>query len=122
MPKFLRRHFILLLLFFVSLKISAQTELNPGDLMVLSISTEMSACGLSAGADQISFVSFKDIESGTTIDVTDNGWEVQFAGYWGDSEGTLRMTRTGGTITRGTVMTFQGRIVGGVWVYRMIAP
>lgn len=102
--------------------VSAQTVLMPGDLMVLAYATDLGACGLPAEADEISFVCFTDIETGTTIDITDNGWEHSFAGFWGDSEGTIRMTRTGGTITRGTVITFQGWLNAGVWTYRVISP
>lgn len=121
MPLIIPRSFIFL--FCLSITLShGQTVLNPGDIMVLGIATDMGACGLSAQGDEISFVSFKDITTNTTIDITDNGWEHQFTGFWGDSEGTLRMTRTGGTINAGTVITMQGQIVGGNWIYRTISP
>ena len=116
-------HLLAFTLLIVSFRSTAQTVLNPGDIIVVSIKTEMGLCGLPAQADEISFFSLKDIVNGTTIDITDNGWEHSFANFWGDSEGTIRMTRTGGTIAAGTVITFQGwQTVAGPWTYRTISP
>ena len=118
----LRQRLLIIALLFSSAFIHAQTILHAGDIVLLSMASNLGNCGLPAQADQFSFVCFEDIENGTEIDVTDNGWETQYAGYWGDGEGTLSMIRTGGTITRGTVITVEGRIVAGAWVYRTISP
>ncbi|NKQ39733.1 MAG: hypothetical protein HF967_09775, partial [Methanosarcinales archaeon] len=58
------------------------------------------------GEDIISFVCFKDITSGTVIDMTDNGWERVSPNLFGDTEGTIRCTYNGGTIPAGQVITF----------------
>jgi gliding motility-associated-like protein len=116
---------LFLLVFFVSFfssKILAQTVLRPGDIGIVSMASDMGACGLPAQADEINFFCYQDITNGTIIDLTDNGWEHAFANFWGDSEGTLRMTRTGGTIPRGTVITLQAQIIAGNWTYRTISP
>jgi len=100
-----------------------QTVLHPGDIAVLSMSSDMVLCGLPATSDEIQFFCYADIENGTVIDLTDNGWEYANAGYFGDNEGTLRMTRTGGTIPRGTIITLQAQpIGGGNWNYRTVSP
>lgn len=96
-----------------------QTTLSPGDIIMIHMSADMDACGLEPGADEFSFFCFKDIEENTTIDITDNGWEHAFPGFWGDGEGTIRITRTGATIPKGTVITIQCRPIGG-WSYRFL--
>ena len=121
MPQFSFR-WLVILLSFMSLGISAQTTLYPGDIIVFAMASNMGPCGVSPMADEVSFMCFQDIETGTEIDITDNGWEVENAGFWGDSEGTLRMTRTGGPIVRGTVITLQSQFIGGNWTYRTISP
>ena len=94
--------FLVVLLFFLSKNLNAQADLQGGDIAILGVNANSSACGGSGGEDVITFVAFKDITNGTQFDITDNGWERVSAGLWGDSEGTYRMTRTGGTIPAGT--------------------
>ena len=106
----------------LSLNGKAQTELHGGDIIMLTMVANMEFCGLPPQSDELSFVCFKDIENGTLLDLTDNGWETAFANYWGDGEGTLRMTRTGGTIPAGTVITLQSQLIAGNWTYRTISP
>ena len=82
--------------------------LTQGDIVVVGVCSNIAACvGGSAGDDEISFVCFKDITTGTEIDMTDNGWERCHAGQWGNAEGYIRIKRTGVTITAGTVITFR---------------
>lgn len=95
-----------------------QTVLAPGDIILVHMSADMGDCGLEPGSDEFSFFCFKDIETGTTIDITDNGWERVAPNFFGDAEGTIRLTRTGGTIPKGTVITVQSRPVGG-WTHRL---
>lgn len=96
--------------------LSAQTVLYPGDLVVVGLASnvggELGDCtpdgnGQFTGRDRVSFFSFKTIESGTSIDITDNGWERENPGQWGNTEGFIRATRTGGAIPAGTVITFE---------------
>ena len=94
--------FLVVLFFFLSNNLNAQADFQGGDIAILGVNANSSACGGSGGEDVITFVAFKDITNGTEFDITDNGWERASAGLWGDSEGTYRMTRTGGTITAGT--------------------
>ncbi len=83
-----------------------QTTLNPGEVAVLAINANNGGCaGWPASSDEFTFIILKNIVNNTTIDITDNGYERQFAGQWGDSEGTFRMTRTGGALTAGTPIT-----------------
>lgn len=94
--------------------IISQTTLQPGDLAIIALGANVGGdandCDTgsgNSGRDFVSFVCFKDIGMGTTIDLTDNGWERENAGLWGNTEGFLRVTRTGPTIPAGTVITFE---------------
>ncbi|MFO8086487.1 MAG: hypothetical protein R6T91_01600, partial [Bacteroidales bacterium] len=78
--------------------------LNPGDLAVVAVNTNTGG-----GDDEISIVALDTIKTNTAIDFTDNGWERVNPGYWGNTEGTIRFTRTGGDIFPGEVFTFCGK-------------
>ncbi len=80
------------------------TTLEPGDLSIISVVTNTGG-----GDDQICFVSYKSITTNTAIDFTDNGYERVSAGLWGDTEGTIRIERTGGTIPAGTPICIEGQ-------------
>lgn len=99
---------------------NAQTILYPGDLAVIGINASNSNCSGSSGEDLVSFVCLKDLNPGTILDITDNGWERANAGAFGNSEGVLRIERTGATIPAGTIITLRTQGVGGD--YEMIAP
>ncbi len=94
----------LLFLWLVPFIIEAQITLEGGDIAVLGVNANNNACSGSSGSgeDVVTFVSFKDITNGTEIDLTDNGWERSVSNRWGDSEGALRCTYSGGTISAGT--------------------
>jgi len=85
------------------------TAFQRGDFAVLSVNSNISCLGspYSAGDDQISFISFKDINPGDFFIITDNGYERLIAGKWGNTEGTYQITRTTSTITAGTVITIR---------------
>ncbi len=78
------------------------TTLEKGDLAILAVNVD-----LGSGTDQIVFVCFEDILPGTTIYLTDNGYEREFAGEWGGTEGLLSITRTGSALTKGTIITIE---------------
>ena len=91
---------------------SSTTILESGDLAMLAINNKVSAVSGNS-ADEFSFVIFKDIDAGTAIDITDNGYECDYAGYWGTSEGFWRIIRNNFPLEKGSVITFaetQGRI------------
>ena len=98
-------------LFFTLTTLSAAfgnpTILEKGDILVLAINADNGLVSGISGEDELSFVCFKDITNGTIFEITDNGWERQNAHSWGDSEGTIRITRTGVDIPAGTVITFR---------------
>lgn len=122
MPGTLLRYFFFSLLLATSTLATSQTILYGGDVVILGIQSDMGGCGLPPASDEISFMSFKDITTGTTIDITDNGYGHTQPGFWGDGEGTLRLTRTGGTIPKGTVITMQGQNLPTGFQYRIISP
>lgn len=95
------------------------TTLLQGDLLIVGVNANNFGCSGITGEDQISFFCFKDITAGTTIDITDNGYERQFAGLWGDTEGRFRATRTGPTIPAGTVITMR---LPNTAAYSFVAP
>lgn len=112
MKRFLFSFLLLHIHFFSSL--SGQTILYPGDIAVLGLASnvggEMGNCtsgGQFQGRDRISFMAFKEIETGTVIDFTDNGWERLNPGQWGNTEGFIRAVRTGMDIQAGQVITFE---------------
>jgi hypothetical protein len=84
--------------------IVAITNLQRGDLAILAVNVNT---GAPSGTDQLAFVCFEDILPGTTIYLTDNGYERQFADEWGGTEGVIRITRTGTTLPKGTVIVIQ---------------
>ena len=98
----------------------AQTMLFPGDLAVISINTSNGDCSGNSGEDLISFVCLKDLQTGTTIDLTDNGWERLNPNSFGNSEGILRLERTGAILPAGTIITLRTQGVGGN--YDIISP
>ncbi len=81
--------------------------LSPGDLVIVGVNANDQACGGSNGEDVLSFFSFRPITNGTTIILTDNGFQRCNTGLWGNSEGTVQLQRTGGTIPAGQVITFR---------------
>ncbi|PHN06416.1 T9SS type B sorting domain-containing protein [Flavilitoribacter nigricans] len=106
----------LILFLAIASMLSAQTILQPGDLAVVGLASntggDLGNCtpdgsGQFLGRDRVSFVCFKDITNGTVIDITDNGWEREKPGLWGNTEGFVRAVRGGGTIPAGTVITFE---------------
>lgn len=88
--------------------LSGQTILQPGDVAVVALAANTGdgspGCTDAAGTDVLSLVVFRDIETGTTIDITDNGWERSRAGYWGNREGFVRLVRTGGPVKAGQLI------------------
>ena len=98
---------VVILILFYNSKLYSQTELNTGDIAVVGVNANNGVCSGTTTEDNISIVFFKDITTGTTIDFTDNGWERTNIGQWGNTEGTIRATRTGATIPAGTVVTFK---------------
>ena len=79
------------------------TILFSGDLAVLAVNTNNASSD-----DEISFVCFDTLKTGTAIDFTDNGWERSNTGYWGGTEGTIRIVRTGSDVPPGEVITIRG--------------
>lgn len=112
----MKRFFFLFLLLHIHFfcDLSGQTILYPGDIAVLGLASnvggEMGDCtsgGQFQGRDRISFMAFKEIETGTVIDFTDNGWERLNPGQWGNTEGFIRAVRTGLNIQPGQIITFE---------------
>ena len=101
---------------FITISSANATTLEPGDLAIVAINNKLySETGNSA--DEYSFMIFKDISAGTAIDMTDNGYEKKYQGYWGTGEGFWRITRKNSSIRAGSVITIsetRGRIGMGV--------
>jgi len=82
--------------------ITSITVFKPGDIAILAVNTKAESSG---SADEISFVCFQDVLPGTTLYLTDNGYERVFPGLWGNTEGIISLTRTTTTLLKGTVIT-----------------
>ncbi len=89
--------------------IGAVTVLEKGDLAILAVNTTNATSN-----DEFSFVCFKDILPGTQIYFTDNGYERITAGLWGDTEGVFSITRTGTTLTKGTIISLESIVSTGI--------
>ncbi len=126
-----QRFWIIGVLFFPALQAAhAQTDtcaagtvINPGDFLVLGVNTNTAACGGMSGDDEVSFVCFRDIQPGTCIDFTDNGWERENPNLWGNSEGFVRAFYDGAApIPAGTVITMAFPGFSSPENYRTIQP
>ena len=73
------------------------TVLSPGDLAIVQYN--------SSTTDSFTFVFARDIEAGTVVNFTDNGWLA--AGGFRPGEGTVTYTAPT-AITAGTVVTLTG--------------
>lgn len=83
------------------------TTLSLGDIVIIGVNANNNACSGNVAEDLVSLVAFKDITPGTSIDITDNGWERVNAGQFGDTEGAYNMVYSGATtLVAGTVFTF----------------
>lgn len=92
----------------LSFRLIAQTTLLPGDVALVSLNANNAGCGVwPAESDEFSFFFFKDVVDGTTLDITDCGYERANIGQWGDTEGLFRITRNGGNLPKGTIVTIQ---------------
>ena len=98
------------------------TVLSAGDLVVVGVNANNQACSGISGEDEVSFFSFKPIVPGTQIILSDNGYERCNAGMWGNSEGTVRMQRTGIAIPAGQVVTFRFSNTTGAGNVTAVAP
>jgi hypothetical protein len=93
--------------------VNPSTVFEAGDFAVIALNSNISCFPpgpngvYGAGDDEISFITFRDIQNGDTFYMTDNGFERVNANEWGDSEGTYQFTRTGAAIPAGTVITFR---------------
>lgn len=92
--------------------ITIATQFTKGDFAVLGLNSNVASCtpapsGYSNGDDEVSFITFKDIQNGDYFYMTDNGYERANTSQWGDTEGVYQITRNGSTIPAGTVITFR---------------
>lgn len=97
------------------------TVFAPGDLLILGVNASNHPCsGFTPNFDDlVSFMCFQPITPGTELILTDNGYQRCNPGQWGNTEGTVRITRTGVTIPIGQVVTLRimqetgaGNVVG----------
>lgn len=101
---------------------SPPTFLEAGDLVVVGVNANNFACGGASGEDQVSFFSFKPIVFGTELIITDNGYSRCTLGLWGNTEGTVRLLRTGTTIPAGQVITLRISNTSGAGNVTGLAP
>lgn len=122
-PNLVSPYWLLLVMLQTFTPARAQTVFAPGDIAIVGLASNVgdddltayceNGAGIGDGRDRISIVCFKPLTTGTVLDFTDNGWERVFPGMWGNTEGFLRITRTGATIPAGTTITFEFSRTGG---------
>ena len=97
--------FFYILFLISSINSLAQTNLEKGDIVVVGVNAETTSCynNPSNIIDAVYILALKNITNGTIIDVTDNAWQRNIDNRFSKNEGTLRFTRTGGTIAAGTI-------------------
>lgn len=82
------------------------TSFEKGDLLILAFNNNRTNGLNGVNGDEISFFALKDITNGTVFYMTDNGYERNFAGRWGTTEGILKIQKSSGaTILAGTILT-----------------
>gem|GEM_PF-3394760 len=91
-----------------SYTINVVTTFAAGDFAILAVNNNNSN-----NVDEIAFVVFKEIVSGTSFFMTDNGYERVNAGLWGGTEGVVKLTYTGASsggapAPAGSVFVIQG--------------
>ncbi len=100
--------------------VNPSTAFEWGDFAIIGVNSNIGCIsGYGAGDDEISFMTFRDINNGDSFMMTDNGYERVNAGQWGNTEGVIEAVRTGGTIPAGTVITFRFKNGG---VYESVSP
>ena len=94
----------------IPFNITTITVFSQGDFAVVGVNSNISLCNgapYTGGEDEVSFMTFQDIQNGDVFYISDNGYERITAGLWGDTEGVYKITRNGVTIPAGTVITFR---------------
>lgn len=115
------------LLAFSAFGVQAQT-LTAGDIAIVGVNANNGACTGVTAQDEISFFCFKNIVTGTRLWLTDKGYEYQFAGFWGTSEGVIQLQRTGANLPLGSVVTVRidqsgnPTVVSAGWTASVIVP
>lgn len=96
----------------------------PGDLAIVGVNANDNDCdgGDPGEFDYVSFFCFQEITWGTELILTDNGFGRCTPGLWGNTEGTVRMKRTGPAIPAGQVVTFKINGVSGIGNVVSVAP
>jgi hypothetical protein len=104
--------------------VGAQTVLNPGDLAIVGINANNTACSGVVAQDEVSFFCFKSLTANTRIWVTDCGYEKLTAGLWGDSEGVIELRRNAAApvLAANTVITFRATNASGAGNVAVVAP
>jgi len=95
--------FLIAAVFMMLSSIHAQTTLNPGDLVIVTVNQD--------APDNFDFIPLVDIQAGTVINFTDNG--LNTSSVLLATEGTITWTAST-AVTKGTVVSFSGT-VGGNW-------
>lgn len=80
----------------------ANNEFDYGDVAIVSLNTNGSF------GDEICFVNLREFKQYSSIDITDNGFERLYSGLWGDTEGVIRLTRTGSELGVGQTFCITG--------------
>ncbi len=93
--------FLIAVVFMMLSSIHAQTTLNPGDLVIVTANQD--------GADNFDFIPLVDLQAGTVIKFTDNGYNASNA--LTSSEGTITWTAST-AVSKGTVVSFSGTASG----------
>lgn len=101
--------FFIYLFFYFTQILVAQTQLEKGDIVVLgsNFRNNNNDCTTAANNyyDNIYLISFKQIDHGTIIDITDNGYYRTSNNSFGTAEGVLRLKRTGASISAGVIFS-----------------
>lgn len=106
-------YFLILFSFILLSSVFAQTTLEKGDILLVGVNFSNNDNNCTSGTqnyfDNIYFISFKPIETGTEFEITDNGYSRVFPNYFGTSEGVVNLKRTGTTIPAGQVFSINLR-------------
>lgn len=99
------KRFLLLINLLASFFVTSQTTLQRGDVLFYGINGN-AGCTTSAVTlvDNIHFLPLVNIEAGTVLFITDNGWQRLNNNFFGTFEGVIKLTkRNNNTINRGQI-------------------
>jgi LPXTG-motif cell wall-anchored protein len=89
----------------------ATSALSPGDIYIVTVNSDASYSPATPNSNGFDFVSKVDLDPGTVIYFTDNGWDNTTSFWRSGGEGLVRYTVPAGGISAGTVVRYDDSLI-----------